>query len=151
METRERLVAAAVDIFTSMVMMEITAKEERPAEPAMLEDSISGLVGLAGTHKGCLAIHLPNRVAIAITSNFLGMEVDEVNGDVEDAVGELANMMGGDIKAYLSENGRDIELSLPTTIAGHAYEFQTNRDAERVIVPFVCDAGEFSIELQLEK
>ena len=51
-----------------------------------------GVIGLAGTHKGVLAIHIPNKVAMAITSSFLGMEVDEINEDVKDAVGELANM-----------------------------------------------------------
>lgn len=88
---------------------------------------------------------------MAITSNFLGIEIDEINSDVEDAVGELANMMGGDIKAYLSGTGRDIELSLPTTVAGSEYDFQPSRNAERLAIPFVCDAGEFSVELQLEK
>jgi chemotaxis protein CheX len=88
---------------------------------------------------------------MAITSSFLGMDVDEMNEDVEDAVGELANMLGGNVKSILSENGRDINLSLPSTITGQQYDFQPTKEAERIIIPFRCDAGEFTIDLQLEK
>ena len=45
-----------------------------------------------------------NTVAMTITGSFLGMDVEEMNEDVEDAVGELANMLGGDIKSALSES-----------------------------------------------
>ena len=88
---------------------------------------------------------------MTITSSFLGMDVDVINEDVEDAVGELANMLGGNVKSLLSENGRDIDLSLPSTITGQQYDFQPTSDAERIIIPFRCDAGEFTIDLQLEK
>lgn len=151
MEIRERIVESVVEIFTSMVMMEVSVLEETQIEAHPLIDSISGVIGLAGTHKGVLAIHLPHRVAIAITGSFLGMDVEEINSDVEDAVGELANMLGGNVKSILSEKGRDIDLSLPTTISGAQYDYQTNKDAEKIIIAFQCETGKFTIELQLEK
>lgn len=133
-----------------MIMMEVSASGEAPAD-RNLTDSISGIIGLAGTHKGVLAIHLPHKVAKAITGNFLGMEVDEINADVEDAVGELANMLGGSVKSILSANGRDISLSMPTTISGKAYGFQPTKDADSLVIPCGCEAGGFIVELQLEK
>lgn len=134
-----------------MLMMEISADMETNTKLHPLIDSISGVIGLAGTHKGVLAIHIPHKVAIAITSSFLGMDVEEINSDVEDAVGELANMLGGNVKSILSENGRDINLSLPTTISGKHYDYQTNKDAETIVIPLTCETGQFTIELQLEK
>ncbi len=134
-----------------MVMMEITLDGDFRANSVPLTDSISGVIGLAGTHKGVLAIHMPNKVAMSITGSFLGMDVDEMNEDVEDAIGELANMLGGNVKAILSERGRDINLSLPSTIIGKQYDFQPTREAERIIIPFACAAGQFTIDLQLEK
>jgi len=148
---REKIFESVKEIFTTMVMMDVAAGGEIPKEKIPLTDSISGIIGLAGTHKGVLAIHLPHRVAMAITSSFLGMDVDEINSDVEDAVGELANMLGGNVKSILSENGRDINLSMPTTISGKQYDFQSKKDAESLVIPCRCDAGEFVIELQLEK
>jgi chemotaxis protein CheX len=150
-EISEKIIESAKEIFSSMVMMEIFVDGDHTTEIVPLTESISGVIGLAGTHKGVLAIHIPNKVAMAITSSFLGMDVDEINEDVKDAVGELANMLGGDIKSILSDNGRDIALSLPSTITGQQYDFQPTKEAERIIIPFKCDTGEFTIDFQLEK
>jgi chemotaxis protein CheX len=147
----DKIIESAKEIFSSMVMMEISVSGDTMIKSEVLIESISGVIGLAGTHKGVLAIHIPNKVAMAITSSFLGMDVDEINEDVEDAVGELANMLGGNVKSILSENGRDINLSLPSTITGQQYDFQPTKEAERIIIPFRCDAGKFTIDLQLEK
>lgn len=151
MDINEKIIESTIEIFTSMVMMDVSVDGPPLETSGTLHDTITGMIGLAGTHKGVLAIHIPNPVAIAITSSFLGMDVDEINDDVHDAVGELANMLGGNVKTILSQNGRDIELSLPSTIAGHEYGFKTNADVDLVILPFMTAAGAFLVELQLEK
>jgi chemotaxis protein CheX len=150
-EIGEKIIESAIEIFSTMVMLEISVNGDPMSKLPPLTESISGVIGLAGTHKGVLAIHIPDKVAMAITASFLGVVIDEINEDVEDAVGELANMLGGNVKSILSENGRDIDLSLPSTIRGQQYDFQPTREAERIIIPFRCEAGEFAIELQLEK
>ena len=151
MVLQEKIIEAAKEIFSTMVMMDISVESDVPQESVALHESISGVIGLTGTHKGVLAIHLPNVVAMTITGSFLGMEVDAINEDVEDAIGELANMLGGNVKTILSEKGRDIDLSMPTTVAGKEYTFEPTKEVERIIVPLSCETGAFSIELQLEK
>lgn len=151
MDISGKIIDSTNEIFSSMVMMEVTVSGEVGDGVAPLTNSITGVIGLAGTHKGVLAIHFPHTVAMAITGSFLGMDVSEVNEDVEDAVGELANMLGGSVKAILSDNGRDIDLSLPSVISGESYDFQPTREVDRVVIPFRCDAGEFTVELELEK
>ena len=146
-----KIIDATNEIFSSMVMMEVRVDGDIRSTLTPLENSITGVIGLAGTHKGVIAMHFPNPVAMTITGSFLGMEIGEINEDVEDAVGELANMLGGSVKAILSANGRDIDLSLPSVISGKNYDFQPTRDIERVVIPFQCDAGDFIVELQLEK
>lgn len=151
MDMNDKIVDSAKEIFSSMLMMEISLSKEPESGSISFNDSISGIIGLAGKYKGVLAIHLPNQVAMAITGSFLGMEVTEIDEDVEDAVGELANMLGGNLKTILSDKGRDIDLSLPSTISGRDYDFQPTKNAERISLPFNCDAGSFKIELQIEK
>lgn len=150
MDIRDQIVSSTVEIFTTMVMMDVAVSDEICEKLKTLENTITGVIGLAGTHKGVLAIHFPIPVACAITTSFLGMEVTELNEDVEDAIGEIANMLGGNVKSILSEKGRDIDLSLPTTISGKEYVFQTIKSAERVAIPFRVATGSFVVELQLE-
>ncbi len=151
MEIREKIVSSTIEIFTTMVMMDISVAEDIDENYGVLENCITGVVGLTGTIKGVLAIHIPHVVSFAITGNFLGIEVTEVDGDVEDAIGELANMVGGSVKAIFSEKGRDIELSLPSTVSGKEYGFHTIKGAEKTIIPFRSESGVFFVELQLEK
>jgi len=130
----------------------VVASSEPVMETSVHHESITGLIGLAGTCNGVLAIHMPNKVAIAVTSSFLGMDVAEINVDVEDAIGELANILGGNVKAFLAEKGRDINLSLPSTITGEKYNFHMAiEDDERTVVCFELDSGHFHVELQIEK
>ncbi len=151
MNIREKLIDATIEIFTSMVMMDVSVVDEEITESTIINNSITGLIGLAGTHKGVLALHFPYDVAFAITGSFLGMDVTEMNEDVEDAVGELANMLGGNMKTILSEKGRDIELSLPSTISGSQYDFQPTKDSDKILLSFSMESGNFLVEVLLEK
>ena len=137
------------EIFSSMVMMEVTEGEPRQKVVTHLTHSISGTVGLGGSYKGMIAIHIPEPVALAITTNFLGLEVGEIDDDVQDAVGELANMLAGNVKAALSEGGSDIKLSLPSTVFGEEYTFQCMDDGDVFLIPFTCEEGEFLVDLRL--
>ncbi len=145
-----RLIDATVEIFTGMVMMDVSTTGEVIREMGPLRNSITGMVGMAGIRKGLIAVHFPYEVAFAVTSSFLGVEVDEMNEDVQDAVGEIANMLGGNVKTLLSDRGRDIELSLPSTISGDEYNFSSQDQVDQVILPFRAPAGIFHVELELE-
>jgi len=151
LELNAKIIESTKEIFSMMVAMEVSVDEDWSPDTVALLDSISGVVGLAGMHKGVLAIHFPNSAALAVTTSLLGMDINEINEDVEDAIGELANMLAGDIKTMLSGNGRDIALSLPTTISGQEYDFQPTKEVEKIMIPFNSSAGKFSVEFQLEK
>lgn len=150
-EVSDKIIESTVEIFTGMVMMDISVAGEPMTELGPLKQSITGMVGLAGTHKGVLAVHFPNQVAMEVTGSFLGMEVSEINADVQDAIGEIANMLGGNLKTILSDRGRDIQLSLPSTISGEQYSFSSQMDVDQIILPFQAPAGVFYVEVELER
>ncbi|MDD2468776.1 MAG: chemotaxis protein CheX [Desulfobulbus sp.] len=148
-EISDKLIESTIEIFTGMVMMDIAVAGEPMQKLGSLKQSITGMVGLAGTHKGVLAVHFPKQIALDVTSSFLGMDVDEINEDVQDAIGEIANMLGGNLKTILSDRGRDIQLSLPSTISGDEYNFSSQADAEQIILPFQAPTGLFYVEVEL--
>ncbi|MGD9947966.1 MAG: chemotaxis protein CheX [Desulfobulbus sp.] len=150
-EVSDKLIESTIEIFTGMVMMDISVAGEPMHKLGSLKQSITGMVGLAGTHKGVLAVHFPKQIALDVTSSFLGMEVDELNEDVQDAIGEIANMLGGNLKTILSDRGKDIQLSLPSTISGDEYNFSSQADAEQIILPFKAPSGLFYVEVELAR
>ncbi len=50
MNLQEQIVNATVEIFTSMVMMDVSVSPSQETDYGTLEDTITGVIGLAGTH-----------------------------------------------------------------------------------------------------
>lgn len=151
MDPAPNIADATVEIFQTMLMMDVTPDLPLSERTRSYNCSVSGMVGMAGSYRGMVAIHAPDSVAMAITSSFLGLEVEEINGDVKDAFGELANMLAGNIKMMLSSGGRDIQLSIPSTICGQEYHIDWPPGSDGVMVPFATTAGNFLVELRLQK
>lgn len=149
MENSQYIIDSTQEIFSSMIMLEVSPGEPYRRGNSMLENSVSGIIGLAGSIKGLLAIHMPNPVALAVTSAFLGMDVDEIDEDVRDAVGELANMLAGSLKAALDPKGSEIKLSMPSAIHGEEYSVNCLANAENLTVPFDFEGKTFLVELQI--
>ena len=65
------------------------AKSHQPIHP------VSGVIGLSGGAVGMVVLNLSEAVALKATSTMLMCEATEMNDDVIDAVGELANVVAG--------------------------------------------------------
>lgn len=143
------IIDATKDVFTTMVMLDPV--DEYPLEEPVkrFKCSITGMVGFAGMYSGVISIHCPVSLAKKITSNMLGMECDEVNEDLNDAIGEISNMLGGGVKQVLSKGGLDVKLSIPTVIAGEEYTVNSLSDSDCVVVPFVIEDDKFLVGLTL--
>jgi len=150
-ELARYVITAAKEVFSTMVMMELEDHYPLREPVTKLHCSITGMVGLAGIYSGILSIHSPQSLALRITSNMLGMDVDEVGEDVNDALGEIANMLGGHVKQVLSKGGLDLNLSIPTVISGESYSVNCMADKDCVIIPFSWDGEGFLIGLTLRK
>jgi chemotaxis protein CheX len=147
----QHVIDATKEVFSTMIMMELEDSFPLQEPITHFHCSVTGMVGMAGTYTGILSIHCPQSFALRITSNMLGMEVDEVGEDVNDALGEIANMLGGYIKMVLSKGGMDINLSIPTVISGEEYTISAVADSDCVIVPFTHDNERFLVGLKLRK
>jgi chemotaxis protein CheX len=150
-ELAKFVISAAKEVFETMVMMDLEDHYPLREPVTKLNCSITGMVGLAGIYSGILSIHCPQSLALKITSNMLGMDVDEVGEDVSDALGEIANMLGGHVKQVLSKGGLDLNLSIPTVISGECYTVNCMADKDCVIIPFSWNGEGFLVGLTLRK
>ena len=71
---------------------------------------ISGVIGLSGKAVGTVVINLSENVAIKAASAMLHNDLTEVNEDVLDAVGEIANMVAGAAKSVLDQYQLSVSL-----------------------------------------
>jgi chemotaxis protein CheX len=145
------IIDATKDVFSTMVMMQLHDNYPLSVPVTHFHCSITGMVGLAGTYTGILSIHTPQSFALKIASNMLGTDVTEVGEDVNDALGEIANMLGGHVKMVLSKGGLDINLSIPTVISGEEYTINAMSDDDCVVIPFDFEGNRFLVGLKLRK
>ena len=105
------------------------------------------MIGLGGGLRGLLAVHCPESVAREITGTLLGMDVEDLGDDVKDAIGELSNMIAGNLKISFAGAGVDVELAIPTSVIGESFRICGLSGATRVVVEFAMAAGSFWVEL----
>lgn len=145
------VIDATKEVFSTMVMMDVVGDFPLTEPVSRFKCCITGIVGFAGTYSGVISIHCPIALALKVTSNMLGVDCDEVNDDLNDAIGEIANMLGGSVKQVLSKGGLDVKLSIPTVISGEDYTVNSLSDNDCVVVPFTVEGHTLLVGLTLTK
>lgn len=108
------------EIFGAMAGMQLM-----PCKNEAKLDSPGGYVVAAvhiiGDWQGAVRLDIDFELARQACANLTGVAAVELSHqDVRDAGGELANMVGGSVKALCAHNSR---LSLPTVTIGRDFEF----------------------------
>ena len=146
------LIKDVQDVFINMVgvedLMHLPAQIDVTTH---FKECLTAMVGLAGTYNGLVCVHLPWPLAISFTSLMLGMEVTEIDDDVNDAMGEIANMIAGSFKQHLSKGGSDIQLSTPSVVNGSNYVISSGKNLENITLKFAADEEWFLVSLSIEK
>ena len=97
---------------------------------------ISGIIGLSGEASGAVAISLKENTACQITGLLTGKDHSYLDSDVTDAVGEIINIIAGNVKKHFEEELR-IKISLPTIVKGPAHYIVWPSEKTRIIcIPF---------------
>jgi chemotaxis protein CheX len=105
---------------TQLVWTTTLQHEIHPAFPfassGSQEDGLVGCVYIKGNWKGVIALHCSSGLARQIAALMFDVSEQAATHDMTvDALGELANMVGGNIKALLPS---PCQLSLPTVAEG---------------------------------
>ena len=144
------LVGDVCEIFGTMVGIEGVTYLAKVDVATQFKNSVTAMVGLAGTCNGMICLHTTHALALSFTASMLGMDVSEVEDDMNDAMGEIANMAGGSFKHHLSNGGDDIKLSTPSVVTGTDYSFSSGSPGETLTLLFGACDEEFTISVVLK-
>jgi len=96
-------------------------------EPAYLEDdeskgALNGMIGNIAVfnpdHTLSLMLAIPRDTAISLSEVFIGMELPFESDDMGDLIGEIANILAGEVAANVEKVGFRGQSSLPTATRG---------------------------------
>ncbi len=83
---------------------------------------ISAIIGLIGEVQGTVTISFKKELALKIASVMLMEEKTEIDYDARDAIGEIANLIIGQARNKIVEQGFDSKITPPTIIEGFKHE-----------------------------
>lgn len=137
---------------TTNVIKTMAFTEVVPGKPYLKKDGpaggdISGIIGITGETDGSMSISFSEGCICQIVSNMFGESVTQINKEVEDAVGEITNMISGDARRELAEKGIVLTAGIPTVISGVNHTIKHMTNGPIIAIPFSTKAGDFIVEV----
>jgi chemotaxis protein CheX len=132
-------------IFLNMMNLEVSPGGT-PWAPS--HHHLTSSVHLSGVWNGALLFECDRRQACQFAGRFLSMDPPEVvTDDVRDVLGELANMIGGNMKSAMATG---LSLSMPSVTDGSDYGLRVCGSEIQDRLAFECADGPFWVTLLAE-
>jgi chemotaxis protein CheX len=141
---------ATDEVFTTMMGVSCTPTPAGMAHVAE-EEMISAVIGLAGTLSGSLVLYASGKAARRIAEKMMGIAVEEVDGMVRDAIGEVCNMVAGAWKGFDPLLASGCLLSTPTVVAGTSYELFSHNAPIRIQRGYRFEDQSFQITITCQR
>ncbi len=138
---RDQAVQLFCDVFRTMLRIDVFPIVDDTSPTSQ----VTSAVYFAGQWKGAALLDCSLGLALFFTSHLMpGSDPASMDDDVRDCMGELANMVGGNLKALLPDG---VELSMPSVVEGSNYTVRLCGANSFLRLPFECDHGKFWITI----
>ncbi|HEY4410234.1 MAG TPA: chemotaxis protein CheX [Acidimicrobiia bacterium] len=123
-------------VWSSLVEAPLLPREPGQPGPVPGARTFTGCVQITGAWEGAVTVHCSEELARQLTAAmFMVDPADTTTEEVGDALGELANMVGGNVKALMPEPCR---ISLPAVADGMDYRLSVPGARPLTAVTWTC-------------
>ncbi len=148
-ELTQRIPPEIVADLVSLAWQTFVGSELIPVETGGTIDAdkmVSSAISIGGPWSATVVLHCSRTLARDGAAAVLGMEPLELeDSDVLDIVGELANIIGGNVKGFVSDADSEWSLSLPVVSEGMQSVPGSRLATE---VAFLCEGEPISCEVR---
>ena len=117
-----------------------------------LVGDISGIIGMVQNQlEGTLLLCMTFETVRDILPQVIGKSVTITHEMAVDAVGELTNMVFGQVKNELNQRGHHIKLGIPCVVTGKGHFVCQFHRGKYMIVPFQLDGQLFQVYVALHE
>lgn len=148
----DRADTVVTEIFKMMFDFDIQANDlpADPCPPSQLDER-TAIVGFSGAMRGSCQIRISVAAAKSIASAMLGgVPIDDDDDSINDALGELCNMLAGGWKNGVPSLSSACALSPPTIITGHDYKIHMSKPSAKLSRRYEFDAHALHLTLYRE-
>jgi chemotaxis protein CheX len=145
-------VNATLNTFKAFVGFELIAGNPHfTGRTVEFDQDISAVIGLSGNIRGAVVVSMKKDFAIKLTDTLVGMPHTDLDDDAVDAIGEIVNIIAGNIKSEVA-GGEKIVISLPTVIKGSDHSFAWPGKQSRILcIAFKYENYCFHLLVDMEK
>jgi len=145
-------IAALRNVLSTMAQIELVPGKPQKKTDTTAQGDVSGLIGMVGDDiTGSLSITFETSVALKVMQNMLGEQLEKVNDDVADMVGEITNMIYGGAKNELGKLGYNFGMATPVVVFGKDHTLSHTASGRKLIMPFASDHGKIFLEMCFDK
>ncbi|OFZ14000.1 MAG: hypothetical protein A2Z20_10245 [Bdellovibrionales bacterium RBG_16_40_8] len=99
-------------------------------------------------HTLSVALGFNNKVFLKIYENMVSEKHTEITAELQDAAGEILNIIFGQAKITLNDRqGHSLDKAIPSVLTGDKITTFLNRKSRAFILPFESADGEFYLEI----
>lgn len=115
-----------------------------------LVGDVSGVIGLVQDElEGTMTICLTFETVRDILPRVIGNSISVTHEMTVDAVGEITNMIFGQIKTELNRRGYGLKLGIPSVVTGRGHFVSQFHRGHYMIVPFYLEGQLFQVHIAL--
>jgi chemotaxis protein CheX len=139
-------------IEATLNILETTASTQAKAgKPYLKKDprargEITGIIRMEGEKAATVSLSFSKSGILSIVSNMFGEPLEELNDEIKDAVGEIANMISGQVTNAIAQTGLNCKAILDSVILEDNHQIPHIGHFPAVALPFETDHGEFTLE-----
>ncbi len=110
--------------------------------------ALAGILSLStSAFSGSINLVFPEKIFLDIMSKMLAEEFTVLTDDLASGATELLNIIYGNAKVVLNQQGHSVKMAIPTVVRGQVINSPRLNGAPILVLPFVTEFGEFYIEI----
>lgn len=141
---------STISVLATMAAIQPIAGKPYIKKEATVVGDVSAIVGITGEAEGSLCLTFTQSCILYIVGQMFGEKKTEIDEEVKDAVGELANMISGASRRCLEGLGHHFQGAIPSIISGHNHEVRHMTKGPILSIPFSTVAGNFFVEISFK-
>ncbi|NMA86647.1 MAG: chemotaxis protein CheX [Tissierellia bacterium] len=141
---------ATQDVFKLMFDLDVEKNGLTVVEDMVPVKDLSVSLGVTGDLKGTILFSFTDNMSLNMVEIMSGMKINEIDTFVSSALGEVANIIGGNALTNLSNNNYICDITPPQVFVGQ-HKTVSFPDEKTLVINLETDIGDFDINIFLRE
>lgn len=142
------VVRRALELLCDLAVDEVGERSDGIATP----HAVSGLIGVSGKARGSIVLGCSEATARELTGRMLAQDPATIpEADVTDCIGELSNIVAGNMLPLIDEGRGDLRIALPSVVIGEHRVVWRSDNMPYLLADYSTAIGPLALGISLQR